>query len=191
MAGSSGFELFFDFFVFCVFWILRISPNKTQKQTQRNTQGGNQTNPGFVFLFFLFFRFFDYFLFFFWVFNLILFSFDFLVWFIFIFLVLKKSLISAFWEEFPLIMLVGGSTSPSEKYARQIGSFPHIGMNIEIFELPLPSLCRVCWWPPFLGSKGISKEAERIPEVFEKNLGKERVAPVSEGQQKSFIPQQQ
>jgi len=30
-----------------------------------------------------------------------------------------------------------------------------------------------------LGSTGIFKEAGRIPEVFEKNLGKERVAPVS------------
>ena len=85
-------------------------------------------------------------------------------------------------------MLVGGSTSPSEKYAHQIGSFPHIGMNIEIFELPLPSLFRVCWSPPFLGSTGIFKEAGRIPEVFEKNLGKERVAPVSGCQTKIIHP---
>ena len=31
--------------------------------------------------------------------------------------------------------LVGGWTNPSEKYERQIGSFPQIGMNIKkIFE---------------------------------------------------------
>ena len=33
------------------------------------------------------------------------------------------------------LCLVGGWTNPSEKYARQIGSFPQIGMNIKkIFE---------------------------------------------------------
>ena len=31
------------------------------------------------------------------------------------------------------ICLVGGF-NPSEKYARQIGSFPQIGMNIKMFE---------------------------------------------------------
>ena len=75
------FSLFFEFFdyfyffliifcfffkVCCVFWILRISPNKTQKQTQRNTQGGiSQTQDLIFFVFFDFFIFFDYFLFFF------------------------------------------------------------------------------------------------------------------------------
>ena len=28
-------------------------------------------------------------------------------------------------------MLVGGWTNPFEKYARQIGSFPQVGMNIK------------------------------------------------------------
>ena len=41
-------------------------------------------------------------------------------------------------------MFQGGSSSgwwlnhPSEKYARQIGNLPQIGVKIKIFELPLP-----------------------------------------------------
>jgi len=34
--------------------------------------------------------------------------------------------------------LVGGF-NPSEKYARQIGNLPQIGVNIKLFELPPPS----------------------------------------------------
>ena len=134
--------LFFVFFliifwlpfeVFCVFGILRISPNKTwkqtQKQTQRNTQAGiSQTQDLIIFwlffdfffdyFLFLFWLFFDYFLFFFWAFNLILFSFDFLVWFfIDFFWFLIKSLISAFWEEFPIITLE--NQKPSRKNLKQ------------------------------------------------------------------------
>ena len=36
--------------------------------------------------------------------------------------------------------LVGGWTNPFEKYARQIGEFPQIGVKIQkIFALPPPS----------------------------------------------------
>ena len=36
------------------------------------------------------------------------------------------------------LILVGGF-NPFEKYARQIGSFPQIGMKINVFELPPPT----------------------------------------------------
>ena len=44
--------------------------------------------------------------------------------------------------------LVGGF-NPFEKYARQIGSFPQVGMKIKIFELPPPSFrwrTDFCWY---------------------------------------------
>ena len=105
--SDSFLALFWLFFLtffrgFCVFLILRISPNKlrispnktwkqTQKQTQRNTHGGiSQTRIPRIWLFFDFFfifwicwfDFFWLFFDFFWVFNLTLF-FDFLTWLFF------------------------------------------------------------------------------------------------------------
>ena len=57
----------------------------------------------------------------------------------------------------PRVSLVGGWTNPSEKYARQFGSFPQgSGWTYQIFELPPPrdslvliffSLTQIfCWW---------------------------------------------
>ena len=62
--------------------------------------------------------------------------------------------------------LVGGF-NPSEKYARQIGSFSQVGLEIKICELPPPSYEHIPYFSPFSDTKNPPVGRLLLPPRFE------------------------
>ena len=81
--------------------------------------------------------------------------------------------------------LVGGWTNPFEKYDRQIGSFPQIGMNMKQYLKPPPSSSMVVFHHFLFDKKIAVLKSKWI--VFYKDLGI-KITPKMLSPQKSLKP---
>ena len=73
-------------------------------------------------------------------------------------------------KEFSVIFLVGGWTNPSEKYARQIGNLPQIGVKMKKCLKPPPSVCLWTQWVWLKKDIRINMDELYICRTFEQTI---------------------